>query len=255
MRRGNGVSGPQLSGCGVAAKRGKAKERSQWTGRLAGIALCAFFALGVLTGLSPSGHDLSLRVKHLLRLAPKAFEPSEVSAPSTPAPTAGAIALVEHPDGFYELDPQGDLHGPVSPSNENDMPILSGAALANASAQRLLDCASIVVRAEAGWGLRISEMRVDREEMATLFLDRPALAITLDFDQSAIEIERAAQVLAIWRGHRDLLAALDLTVPGQAVVRLRPAAFHMFRREKPGNTHRAMARVVSRNAPEVTASR
>jgi cell division septal protein FtsQ len=167
----------------------------------------------------------------------------------------GAIALVERPDGFYELDSEGDLHGPVSASNENDMPILSGAALTNASAARLLDCASIVVRAEAAWGLRISEMRVDREDSTTLFLDRPALAINLDFDRTAVELQRAARVLAIWRGHREMLAALDLTVPDQAIARLRPAAFHLLNRAKTQGTHRSAARVDSKHSLEVAASR
>ena len=240
----------------AAAKRKKSAKRSGWSGRLAGLALCAFFALGVITGLSGSGHRLASRVKGLLHLAARPTVQRE-GASATPRGTSAAIALVERGDGFYALDGTGGLRGPVEPSGEGDLPILSGATLTNADSARLLDFASVLVRAEAGLGLTISEMRVDDEDGATLYLDRPALALMIDFDHAATEIQRGARVLALWQGHRELLSALDLTVPGQVVARLRPAAFQAVRRPASPRAYRAPARaaVAARRTPEVTASR
>ena len=245
----------------AAAKRKKAqaKKRSEWSWRLAGLALCVFFALGVATGLSGSGHLLAQRARFLLRLGSyirhAALTPS-TTLPAPPLPTGNTVALVKHVDGFYALDAAGDRRGPVAPATESDMPILSGAAITNASGTRLVEYAAILVRAEAGLGAEISEMRVDTDDGATLYLDRPALPITIDFAHAATQIAEAARVLAIWRGHRDLIVALDMTVPGQGVARLRPAAFAAMRRatdERSLGSHRRIAR--NHALPEVTASR
>ncbi|MGO9263946.1 MAG: hypothetical protein ACLQBA_03500 [Candidatus Binataceae bacterium] len=244
----------------AAAKRKKAVKGSEWSWRLAGCALCAFFALGVATGLSGGGHQLALRVTALIHLTPRVPAPVAENAPApitgnlTGSATAqaarAALALVERGDGFYALDAAGGLRGPVSPAAENDMPILSGAAVANASAARLLDYASILVRAEASLGRAISELRSEADDDGVLYLDRPPLSIAIDFAHAPVELERANRVLALWRGHRDLLVALDMTVPGQAVVRLRPAALRTAARAPAGMGHGG------RNpGPEVTASR
>jgi hypothetical protein len=246
----------------VAAKRKKAKAKkgSEWSWRLAGLALCAFFALGVTTGLSGSGHLFAQRAQFLFRLGTRlkraALAPSAV-IPTPPRPTGNSVALVKHVDGFYALDAAGDLRGPAAPTAEPDMPILSGAAVANASGMRLVEYAATLVRAEAGLGVEISEMRVDTDEGATLYLDRPALTITIEFAHAAAQVEEATRVLAIWRGHRDLLVALDMTVPGQAVARLRPAAFAAIRRGAAGRSAVTPDRRVARGKalPEVTASR
>ena len=67
--------------------------------------------------------------------------------------------------------------------------------------------------------------------------------LRFDFAHAPVELERANRVLALWRGHRDLLVALDMTVPGQAVVRLRSAAL------------RTAARAPARDGPRRTQSR
>jgi hypothetical protein len=233
----------------AASKKKKAAKGSGWSWRLAGFALCAFFTLGVATGLSGGGHELARRVTGLLHLAPQVFPstagPTGLASPVIQGSPGSAIALVERGDGFYTLDSVGGLRGPVSPANENDMPILSGAALANASSAQLLTYASILVRAEASFGAAISEMRCDRDDGGILYLERPPLSITIDFAEASVELERANQILALWRGHRDLLVAVDMTVPGQAVVSLRPAAFRMAGAARRGHNQ----------GPEVTASR
>src|ERR1700686_2577884 len=56
----------------VAAAKRKNNKRSasQWGFRLVGIVLCAFFVLGVITGLSRPGRTLALRVQTILNLWP-----------------------------------------------------------------------------------------------------------------------------------------------------------------------------------------
>ena len=61
--------------------------------------------------------------------------------------------------------------------------------------------------------------------VATIFLEHPRIEITFDVDHAAIEFARALEVLKMWRGHENLIAALDLTTPGQAVMQMTPAAF------------------------------
>src|SRR5215472_9731838 len=109
----------------AAAKRKKRKTNSGWSWRLAGVALCAFFALGVITGLSQSGRLLARRLEALLQrlphsthstLIPTAYRAFFLKQPRVEGPDtllAGsrieAIALAEHPDGFYQIDGEGGL--------------------------------------------------------------------------------------------------------------------------------------------------
>jgi hypothetical protein len=217
----------------AAAKRKKRKDGSGWSRRLAGIALCAFFALGVITGLSQSGRMFALRIEALLNMLPHHgrsgmvathnSSDSALAALMRASNAGGAIALIERSDGFYTIDAQGALRGPVSPASQGDLPILGGAGIENAGADRMVAYAAMLVRAEADLSEVISEMRVG-VHTATLFFDRPRIEVVLELDDVPIEIARAAKVLALWRGHRELIAALDMTTPGQAVVRLKPAA-------------------------------
>lgn len=245
----------------AAAKNKKKQKGSEWSWRLAGIALCAFFGLGVATGLSGSGRLVSDRAQFFLRLGSLINRSSFASsspAPQPPRPTGNAVAMVKRADGFYTLDAAGELRGPVSPTAEGDMPILSGGAIGSAGGDRLVDYASVLVRAEAALGAEVSEMRIDHEGEAVLYLDHPALPITIDLEHPDTEIGEANRILALWRGHHDLIAALDLTVPGEAVARLRPAAFEAIKRAKTAHvapTNKEHSAPERHPMPEVTASR
>jgi hypothetical protein len=105
------------------------------------------------------------------------------------------------------------------------MPILSGAGALNAQPSNLIDDAAALVRAEASLGAVVSEMRIDADGTAAIFLEHPRIAVTFDVDHAAVEFARAIEVLKMWRGHESLIAALDLTTPGQAVMQMRTAAF------------------------------
>lgn len=251
----------------AAAKKKKRKGGAGWSWRLAGIALCAFFALGVITGLSQSGRIFAIRVETLVNLLPyhgrsDLVPTSYVAERGTAAPAQmrggdGALVLVERGDGFYTIDAQGELRGPVSPARQGDLPVLSGSGVRNARAPQLLEYAAVLVRAEAGLSEMVSEMHVGGDGSATLYLDHPSVAIALELDDTGNEIAHAARVLSLWRDHRELIEVIDLTTPGQAVVRLKAAAFanphsHPGSRKTAAATPLRMPRVT---APEVTASR
>lgn len=229
-----------IVGAVAGPKRKRSKTGSGWSWRLAGIALCTFFAFGVITGLSQSGRVLARRIEALLEhlphssrseLIPAAYhtfffkEPRagkfgrSAAALTVPGPT-GAIALVERPDGFFQIDSEGGLRGPVSPADAADLPVLSGSGVEDARASQLVEYAGQLIRAEAVLSAIISEMHVTSSGEMRLFLDRPHLVIVLASAQFPLQLARAARVLEGWRGHRELLEMIDMTVPSEAIVRL-----------------------------------
>jgi hypothetical protein len=233
-------------------KRKKSKTGSGWSWRLAGIALCAFFALGVITGLSQSGRLLARRIEALLEHSPHsshsalipaayhAFFFKEAAAArfrrlpaslSARARTA-AVALVEYPDGFFQIDGKGGLRGPVSPVDTPDLPVLSGDGVESASASQLVEDAGQLVRAEAALSVIISEMRLTSTGEMRLYLDRPQMEIVFAPGQFPMQLARAARVLEVWRGRRQLIGMIDLTIPGEAIVRPQAQRIERFDRAK-----------------------
>ncbi len=223
-----------------------------WSPRLGGLVVCAFFALGVMTGFSATGRAITLRVSATLssyrNQIMDSLAPARTAAASYPAlltqwagragiyhrashgPDAaalsagdmreGAIAIVERRDGFYELFSGGELRGPVSPGKQGDLPVLSGAVLDNARGPQMVDDAAVLVRAEAQLSEIISEMRINDDATASLFLERERTEVVIDLDRATTEIQRAIRVRQQWEGRENLIAALDLTTPGLVVVRL-----------------------------------
>ena len=219
---------------------------------MGGLVVCAFFALGVMTGFSTTGHAVSLRAAATLSsyrdqitdsLAPARAAASGYStvlrdwagragiyhrsttefgaaALSAGHMRDGAIAIVERHDGFYELFSGGELRGPVSPGKQGDLPVLSGASLDNARGTQMVDYAAVLVRAETQLSEIISEMRVSDDATASLFLERERTEVVIDLDRATTELQRAIKVRQQWQGRENLIAALDLTTPGLAVVRL-----------------------------------
>jgi len=240
----------------AAAKRKKNKNQktSEWSWRLAGLALCAFFALGVITGLSRSGRSLAARVEALLRMLPRVSHSAllpPVTTSTAPRDGAGPVALVRRADGFYILSSDATLRGPTAPTAAPDLPILDGPAIAAATDDQLLAFTSSLVRAEADLGLRISELHADAPELAVYDLEQPAVTLTVDLKNQKPELERAGRILALWRTHADLLAAIDLTIPDQAIVRLRNPLQTAATRKPAGEILAARTRTPI--SPEVTA--
>jgi hypothetical protein len=222
---------------------------------MGGLVVCAFFALGVMTGFSTAGRAVALRVSASLSsyrdqildsIAPARTTASNYSAvlvqwagrtgiyhranngPGAAEISAGnmregAIAIVERRDGFYELFSGGELRGPVSLGTQGDLPVLSGAVLDNAHGAQMVDYAAELMRAETQLSEIISEMHVGDDGTASLFLERERTEVVIDLDRATTEIQRAIKVRQQWQGRENLIAALDLTTPGLAVVRLHAA--------------------------------
>jgi hypothetical protein len=232
------------------ARRRKNEAAAGWNPRLAGVVLCTFFILGMMTGFSATGRALVIRVSSFLSSLDKHFEaasgpahgaalalgtafdrlglrlglraPHPVPHAHCGAPrTVGSVAIVERRDGFYALSVDGELNGPVSPNSEGDLPILSGSRLENVRGVEMVEYAALLVRAEADLSKLISEMKVGDDGTASLYLERSRTEVMFDLDRAALEMPRANEVLRKWRGREQMIAAIDMTTPGEAVVRLR----------------------------------
>ncbi len=221
----------------TASKRNRAaspatRQSWGWSGRALGLVLCAFFALGMATGLSQAGRALAARARVTLtaywsaalasfaQWHDRSTESAMLPAIARP-PAGGPVALVARRDGFYALFAEGELRGPVQPAHAGDLPILSGAAAQTADAADLVRYAAALVRSEAALSGLVSEMRLERDGTVSMFFDRSHTELRVDLDDAPAELRRAAQVLGQWRGHEQMIAMLDMTTPGQAVVRLR----------------------------------
>lgn len=236
-------------------RRKRSSGVTGWSWRLAGLALCAFFGLGFLSGLGVPKTGFALRTLSALgeyrqRLLEQAALVRRLSvrqgqSGSEIGKFSGAVAVVERGDGFYELFASGELRGPVSVSADDNLPIISGASLEAARAEQLVEYASVLVRAEAKLSELISEMRLDRDDQASLFLDRSQTEVVLDLYQAPLELDRAASVLRCWRGREAEVASLDMTAPGQAVLRLRKIPVTITKRAR---TIKAVDRSVVRRA-------
>jgi hypothetical protein len=239
----------------AAAKKKKTESASGWSPRLAGVLLCAFFLLGMITGFSEAGRRVALRARDLFttftnrtlaKLGPfrhaadtidQSIEPIEAllklkHPASKPAADGAAelsrtheaddpIAIIERRDGFYALLARGEIRGPVSPAQQPNLPIMSGPGVETAKAPDLLDDAAVLVRAEAQMSSLISEMRIDNDGTASFYLDRERMAVVVDLDRQAVELPRALDILKQWQGRERLIAMLDMTTPDMAVVRLK----------------------------------
>ena len=218
-----------------AAATAAARNFWGWSSKALGLVLCAFFVFGMATGLSQAGRALASRARVTLvsywTEAAATFAQwrggTTESAMLVPLPrpaSGNAVALVERHDGFYALFGGGELRGPVPASRAGDLPILSGAAVQTADAQDLVRYAATLVRSEVALSGLVSEMRLDDDGTVSLFFDRSHTELRIDLDGAPAQLKRATEVLGQWRGHEQRVAMIDMTTPGQAVMRLRGAA-------------------------------
>ncbi|MDO8432432.1 MAG: hypothetical protein Q7S58_08500 [Candidatus Binatus sp.] len=239
----------------MAVRRGGDKAGTGWQPRMAGLVVCAFFVMGVITGFSATGRAVTLRTANTLKTyrdrvldsvgpirdgaqwcyrelqdfaerlrgehrAPEKDSSIAASHRIGADDSSRAIALVSRHDGFYALFDGGELRGPVSPAHQSDLPILSGAAIENARGAQMIDYATTLVRAETQLSELISEMRIADDGTASLFLEHARTELVIDLDRAPIEIQRAVEVRRKWQHRESLIAGLDMTTPDQAVVRL-----------------------------------
>ena len=117
-----------------------------------------------------------------------------------------------------------NIEATVEASRAGDLPILSGAAVQTAGAPDLVRYAAALVRSEVALSGLVSEMRLDGDGTVSLFFDRSHTELRVDLDDAPAQLKRATEVLGQWRGHEQLVAMVDMTTPGQAVMRLRGTA-------------------------------
>ncbi len=89
-------------------------------------------------------------------------------------------------------------------------------------------------QAHADWPA-ISEIRPDGEDLVVFATGSP-LAVRFASEAQAEDFTRLSSVLELWHGREAQVAAIDLSLPGQAVLKL-------DRRRKPASAHPAPARV------------
>jgi hypothetical protein len=230
-------------------------EKTGWQPRTAGAVICAFFVLGVMTGFRATGHQITMRA-----VSSVAEFTDSISATMHPASDAmmrsssvirdqlrasrflqaavrligrapivkltvtepPPIAMVRRGNDFYALAEDGGLTGPIDPRTQVDLPILSG-TIDDASRVQMIAYAGVLVRAETILSQLISEMRVHDDGTATLCLERERTELTIDFDNLPHELARSIDVMKQLSGRERMVAALDMTMPGEAIVRLRGA--------------------------------
>jgi hypothetical protein len=91
-------------------------------------------------------------------------------------------------------------------------------------AKRLRIAAGLVElwRQHAPWAA-ISEVRPDGDDLVTFLAGMP-LAVRFSAQACADDFARLSAVLGLWRGREAQLAAIDLSLPGEAVLKLRRAS-------------------------------
>jgi cell division protein FtsQ len=127
------------------------------------------------------------------------------------------------------VDADGVAFAPLARESLAGLPCITGlrredAARAGWLAERLREAARVVVlwSARAGWP-DLSELRVDRNGDVVVFPERPAIAVRFPRGADEEPFSRLAAVLDVWRGREGRVAAVDLSVPGLAIVRTKTA--------------------------------
>ena len=103
---------------------------------------------------------------------------------------------------------------------------LSGSAPASpAVTRRLRDAARLVElwRDRGPW--TASEIHPDGDELVVFVVGTP-LAVRFSSQADVDDFARLSAVLGLWRGREEQLASIDLSLPGEAVLKLRRAAPH-----------------------------
>lgn len=120
----------------------------------------------------------------------------------------------------------GEVFPPCEGEGTGAFPYVSGVggdAGSGEVAERLRRAARLVVlwRSHAQWPA-ISEVRPTADEL-TVFVSGTPMAVRFPVEIGAEDFARLGTVFEIWRGREAQLAAIDLSFPGEAVLRLRGA--------------------------------
>jgi hypothetical protein len=136
-----------------------------------------------------------------------------------------AILLADRP---LLVAQDGEVFPPVEGERLDGLPYVTGIAgkpLNSATVAKRLRMAAGLVdlwRQHAPWAA-ISEVRPDGDDLVTFVMGTP-LAVRFSSRACADDFARLSAVLALWRGREAQLAAIDLSLPGEAVLKLRRAS-------------------------------
>jgi hypothetical protein len=134
-----------------------------------------------------------------------------------------AVLLADRP---LLLGPDGVAFPATEGEALADLPYVTGlsgsASTSPAVARRLRDAARLVElwRDRAPWAA--SEIHPDGDELVVFVVGTP-LAVRFSSQPDADDFARLSSVLGLWRGREAQLASIDLSLPGEAVLKLRRA--------------------------------
>ena len=135
-----------------------------------------------------------------------------------------AILLADQP---LLVAPDGVAFPAVDGELLADLPYVTGFAASAptsvAVAHRLRDVARLVELWSEHAPLPVSEIRPEGDDLVAFVVGTP-LAVRFSSQAAAEDFERLAAVLGLWRGREAQLAAIDLSLPGEAVLKLRRAS-------------------------------
>ncbi len=139
-----------------------------------------------------------------------------------------AIVLLDQP---YYVDRRGVAFSPLGPDEPLALPLVTGieAALVAGEApyaRHAIRQALRVMRTmrAAGLPFRVSEVHIERQEGITVFPVEPRIALGFGWRALPERVARLEEVLGTFGGREAQLRAIDLTAPGEAVIRLRTPA-------------------------------
>lgn len=128
-------------------------------------------------------------------------------------------------DEYRHVDERGQLLAPLTSEDTRDRPIITGLAgsYGRASAAVALPrIAFLLRRLQAADTLgEISEVHVDAQHGVTIYPVDLKVALLLGWDDWPEKLDHAERVLDTWRGRESKLSAIDLTLPGSVIVRLK----------------------------------
>lgn len=138
------------------------------------------------------------------------------------------IAIVLSKSGPFFVDSEAQLFPPLDGEPLEGYPYVTGlptdgeGAPAVWSVDRLRRALAVVDQwnRRGGWPA-LSEIRPEESGEIVVFPEQNPMAIRFSSDIDAEQFARLETVLTLWRGREAQVAGVDLTVPGQAVLRLR----------------------------------
>lgn len=140
------------------------------------------------------------------------------------------VAVVLARGGPLFVDAEAELFRPVEGEGIEGYPYVTGLPHAAEGEPTLAEIEQLrrAVRLALLWGSRahwpaLSEIRPEESGEIVAFPEENPMAIRFSDEIDVDQFSRLASILALWRGREAQVAAVDLTMPGHAVLRLRGA--------------------------------